>query len=330
METLGIVVPAYKIIYFEQVLKSIANQTCKNFTVYIGNDGSCEDFETIVSSYQREIPIVYQRFSENLGSRDLVAHWERCIDMAKDEQWIWLFSDDDIMEATCVENFYKSLSENNNADVFHFNISRINEQNEIIDNCTLFPKILSSEDFLFGRLNGSLSSFVMEYIFRKDHFINNHRFENFDLAWGSDDATWIKLGIKRGIHTIENASVFWRKSRFNISPNKWNPTIVYRKLDAQIKFARWAIEKVDNGDINVKKDQLQHYLKVWFIASIKQSIRFFPLKKLTRIMEDFFIAIDEKSSHNAKIISLYNYKLYRFSVELIKTHLIKNKEASWK
>ncbi len=44
-------------------------------------------------------------------------------------------------------------------------------------------------------------------------------------------------------------------------------------------------------------------------------------------MEDFFTAIDKKGSHNAKIILLYNYKLYRSSVELIKTRLLKSKDS---
>ena len=40
MAELAIVIPAYKIMYFDQALSSIANQTCKDFTLYIGDDSS--------------------------------------------------------------------------------------------------------------------------------------------------------------------------------------------------------------------------------------------------------------------------------------------------
>ncbi|MEP6626328.1 MAG: glycosyltransferase family A protein [Ginsengibacter sp.] len=323
METLGIVVPAYKIIYFEQALKSIANQTCKNFTVYIGNDGSCEDFETIVRSYQREIPIVYKRYSENLGGRDLVAHWERCIDMVKDEKWIWLFSDDDIMEATCVENFYKSLTKNNNVDLLHFNISRINEQNNIIENCASFPAILKSEDFLTKRLQGSISSCVMEYVFRKDHFLNSQRFQNFDLGWGTDDATWIKLGMRKGIHTIPDSRVFWRKSRFNISPNNWDQAIISRKLNAQICFANWTMEMIKSHQLKLEKDRLKVLLKSWFLNSMKQSILFFTLRSSLSMLGAFYESIDEKAGYKLNAITLHSYKNYKTLVNLMKTSFLK-------
>lgn len=40
---LAIVIPYYKINYFEETLKSLSNQTDKKFKVYIGNDASEND-----------------------------------------------------------------------------------------------------------------------------------------------------------------------------------------------------------------------------------------------------------------------------------------------
>ena len=37
---LAIVIPAYKIDFFDSVLKSLANQTNKNFTIYVGNEAN--------------------------------------------------------------------------------------------------------------------------------------------------------------------------------------------------------------------------------------------------------------------------------------------------
>lgn len=33
----------------------------------------------------------------------------RCVDMNQGENWIWLFSDDDVMEPRCVEEFYQTV-----------------------------------------------------------------------------------------------------------------------------------------------------------------------------------------------------------------------------
>ncbi len=77
---LAIVIPAYKIIYFEQVLISIANQTNRNFHLYVGDDASPDDFISLINKYKNKIDITYVRFENNLGKNDLVSHWERCID----------------------------------------------------------------------------------------------------------------------------------------------------------------------------------------------------------------------------------------------------------
>ena len=48
MKKLAIVIPAYKVDFFETVLFSLAQQTCKDFTVYIGEDCSRDDFKSIL------------------------------------------------------------------------------------------------------------------------------------------------------------------------------------------------------------------------------------------------------------------------------------------
>lgn len=88
---IAIVIPAYKIDFFDSVLKSLANQTNKNFTIYVGIDASKSDFESIIDRYSNSLDIVFKRFEENLGGKDLVAQWTRCIELTHGEPWIWLF-----------------------------------------------------------------------------------------------------------------------------------------------------------------------------------------------------------------------------------------------
>ena len=107
---LAIVIPAYKLAFLKQTIESIANQTCKDFIVYIGDDASPFNLTEIINLFNNKIKIVYKRFEENVGANDLVAHWNRCIDMVQNEEWIWLFSDDDLMMDNCVDLFYKLVN----------------------------------------------------------------------------------------------------------------------------------------------------------------------------------------------------------------------------
>lgn len=110
MKKLAIVIPAYKVDFFETVLFSLAQQTCKDFTVYIGEDCSRDDFKSLIEQYSKQLDIVYRRFEVNFGGHDLVAQWNRCIQLTQNEPWLWLFSDDDIMGPRCVEYFFNTIA----------------------------------------------------------------------------------------------------------------------------------------------------------------------------------------------------------------------------
>ena len=120
---LAIVIPAYKATFLPVALDSIAMQTCKDFTLYVGDDCSPEPIGSIVEQYKDKVNLVYQRFDTNLGGKDLVAQWERCIAMSREEPYIWLFSDDDVMEPSCVEELLRQIEKTEGYyDVYHFNV----------------------------------------------------------------------------------------------------------------------------------------------------------------------------------------------------------------
>ena len=106
---LAIVIPAFKAKFLAETLSSIASQTSQDFKLYICDDCSREPIEDIVKSFEGRLSFAYNRFDNNLGGVSLVRQWERCIALTS-EEWIWLFSDDDIMETNCVEEFYNSLN----------------------------------------------------------------------------------------------------------------------------------------------------------------------------------------------------------------------------
>lgn len=262
---LAIVIPAYKATFLAAALDSIAAQTCHDFTLYIGDDCSPNHLGEIVDRYRDKINLVYHRFDTNLGGKDLVAQWERCIDMSQGEEWIWLFSDDDVMEKNCVEEFYKLSEDVRRNYVVHFDINVIDEHNKIVDGVSLrhYPKRLSGLGFMNEKLSGRIVSYVVEYIFPRKLFMETGRFANFDLAWGSDILTWFRMANHcSGIYSINanQAHVNWRKSNENISPNMSYP-ILKRKMEAIIDNA-WFVQN-ELVNMNLTRQFSFHASKVW-------------------------------------------------------------------
>ena len=318
MSGLAIVIPAYKSAFFEKTLASIACQSCKDFTLYIGNDHSPYSLRATVDLYRDRIDIIYKEFDENIGGKDLVAHWERCIDMVRNEEWIWLFSDDDLMDPACVEKFYDVLEQHQCYDLFHFNVTQIDDKDNVIRDLSSFPKVMRCEDYLDRRLKGDLYSFVVEYIFRRSHFMNMGRFEKFDLAWSTDDATWIKLSDRNGILNIEDARVYWRESRYNISPNYRDKEILKRKFASQVKFAKWICRNSETGILQIESNNLRDKLTFQFFKTIKDRIEFISFGMLKRILSLFYMEIYQKNPPLQKTLYFFCFKAYSMVKEAIR------------
>jgi hypothetical protein len=213
------------------------------------------------------------------------------------------------------------LRQNPDFDLFHFNLQLIDEHHNIINNFYIFPEISTIEEFLLGKLQGGNFSTVVEYIFRKSHFYNLGRFQHFDLAWGSDDATWIKLGKNKGIRNIENSKVYWRKSPYNISPNDWDKDILERKYYAQIEFTKWVDNQAKQNNIRIGAITLKQKLKTSYFRNIKSKIKLLSFKTLSEILSRFYLTLDNKKCPRHIIAFIYLYKVYRFFKEVLKKML---------
>lgn len=261
MTKLAIIIPAYKVDFLPETLESLANQTCKNFNVYIGDDCSPYDIKSIVEKYSGKMSITYHRFDSNIGGKNLVAQWERCIRLSHRESWIWLFSDDDILEPQCVDLFYKTLEKTmSHYDVYHFDVLGINALSKIITTPRSYPQIYSSYGFYCDKMKGRVLSFVVENIFSRSIWERTGGFQNFDLAWGSDTASWVKFMQFTGMYTINEAHVRWRSSDLNISPNN-SEAIVIRKTNALIDYYKWSYAFFKNDNIDCRWINIVTYFR---------------------------------------------------------------------
>ncbi|CCZ70999.1 uncharacterized protein BN759_00422 [Bacteroides sp. CAG:702] len=237
---LAIIIPAYKEEFLAETLESLANQTNMDFNVYVGDDCSPFDLGKIVDSFQDKLSVSYTRFSNNLGKTNLIAHWNRCLDLLQEEEYFCLFSDDDVMESRCVEAFYQSLETSLLFDVYHFNIHIIDEYGNLIRKCPDYPERLSSIDFFKLLYTSQIDARMPEFIFNTRHFRLCKGFVGFDLAFRSDNATVMSCAQDKGIYTIPLVKVLWRDSGKNISSDRnVSIEIKYRKAKATIAFCYW-------------------------------------------------------------------------------------------
>ena len=72
---LGIVIPYYKITFFDETLDSLSKQSDKRFKVYIGDDASLEDPAFLLQKYNGQFDFFYHLFAENLGSVSVTGFW---------------------------------------------------------------------------------------------------------------------------------------------------------------------------------------------------------------------------------------------------------------
>jgi glycosyltransferase involved in cell wall biosynthesis len=266
----------------EQTLCSFANQTCKDFTIYIGDDATPADVEGIVDKFKEEIDIRYFRFPKRLGNSDLVAHWERCVQLARSERWIWLFSDDDVADAECVESFYKTIEEfGTTYSVLRFNSVVIGSDGKVKRICPPHPRVEHPMLFAYHRLMSDRYSYAQDHIFLRDAYETHGGFVTFPAAWGTDDASWIEFAGESGIFTVQGPLVRWRMS--SISGSSPRLETRRKKIEANILFLKWLEQKFSQTRV----DRLELDARVLIEVSKRWLVSQFVQQSARRLYWDF-------------------------------------------
>lgn len=211
---LAIVIPYYRLAFFEATLESLARQTDQRFRVYIGNDASPDDPTALLQKFTGKFDFEYKKFGTNLGAKSLVKQWERCIAMAGEEDFIMVLADDDVLAANVVGQFHQKTANGRNIQVIRYATQLIDENGTVISNIHTHPEAESSVDFLFRKSRSSMS----EYIFSAKQ-IATPGFRDFPLAWFSDLLAVLEFSGFGTVHTINDAIVQVRFSDASISGN---------------------------------------------------------------------------------------------------------------
>ena len=223
--------------FLTAALESIALQSDQAFTLYVGDDASPHDLAALCAPFAQRLRLNYVRFERNLGQTDLVAHWTRCIELSR-EPWVWLFSDDDVMDPECVGTLLDRIAGcPADADLFHFDVVQIDADGRDLRAAPPFPEEMSAMHFALARMERRISSYAPDYVFSRAAMQRVGGFQAFPVAWCSDDATWIKLAHRGGIQAVRGPKVRWRISSQNVSSA--SSPHAKQKLYAAVQFVQW-------------------------------------------------------------------------------------------
>lgn len=267
---LTIVVPAFKPLFLKEALHSIESQTDKRFDVIVFDDAGPDCIKELCLNYPE---FKYIRFNQNLGGSNLIKHWNRCLNLV-DSKWVWIFSDDDIMQPNCVKEFYGAIEKNPSANLFQFRVLETNESLETIKSNDI-TESMDSKKFIHSRFKSRYISCVPDHIFNWEILQKlNGGFVEFPLAWNSDDATWLLLSKETPFEKIQTATVLWRQSSTNISSQKQNSKI---KFLADIEYLKW---------LKINKFSFSNYCAtVWLASRISNSYKLKTNTRLTLLTE---------------------------------------------
>lgn len=217
MNRLAIIIPYYKIDFFEETLKSVVNQTQTNFTLYIGNDASPDDPLPLIEKYFKNSDYHYFEYKDNIGGKNLALQWERILENVQ-EEWVQILGDDDCIAPDFVKEFYKILPvvEQNNITLIKCGQQWIDENNKLLESHIYnFDKTKASEIFI-KKYNNEIRSSLSENIY-KTQFIKTNKFVKLPLAWGTDDLSLLDFSKNGYIQYIAKHLVSVRISTESIS-----------------------------------------------------------------------------------------------------------------
>jgi glycosyltransferase involved in cell wall biosynthesis len=275
---LAIIIPYYKLTFFEATLQSLASQTDERFKVYIGDDGSPENPTGLLEKYKGQFEFIYHRFDENLGGVSLTQQWERCIALSGNEEWIMILGDDDCLSESVVAEFCNNLNKikKEGVGVVRFATQLIDEDTQAISDIYEHPQLEKVADFILKKLNNQTRSSLSEYVFKKEAVVKIG-FKNFPLGWYSDDLAVLEFSNFKNVYSLNNSLVFIRFSALSISGNS---SYSRKKSNSRFDFYYYLLSR---KRINFSKPQKQDlFLKLskCYINEKRQFNYFFKISYL--------------------------------------------------
>jgi glycosyltransferase involved in cell wall biosynthesis len=272
---LSIVIPYFKKRFFPEALGSLTRQTSREFEIFVGDDASPDAPAEILRQSAGDLAVKYKRFPDNLGRSSLARQWNRCV-QETDSEWVWLFSDDDLADPSCVASFLRELDHEPKYDLYRFEKGVVDDDGVERFHRVEVPAVESAEELALSRFSESRSITVPEHIFSRKAFDREGGFVDFPLAWCTDDATWAAFARITGVRTIGGGRVLWRNGQFNLSAPDQNIAL---KMKAFQLYLMWLQKNFPGAEF---QSRLRNASREWFPLAFSWLGKSVPLRELLR------------------------------------------------
>lgn len=243
---ISVAIPAYKSKFLAKAIQSIINQDYKNLEIIIVNDNSPEDIDNVVQQFN-DSRINYYTNKKNLGKKDPVANWNKCLSYATGV-FFSLLCDDDIYEPTFISSLYKLSLKYPQCNVFRARGKFLNAKGEIIDVYPSAPEIESCIDYMWHRISGLRMQTISEFMYRRKHIVEIGGYTPLPKAWCADDVSIYRFSQNNYIITCNEFLVGFRMSGLNISTT--NNKNIREKVEAQNLYTHWIIKILQEDKSN--------------------------------------------------------------------------------
>ena len=228
------VLPAYKSEYLQVAIDSILQQTYIDFELIIVDDASPYHLESIVNQYN-DNRIVFHRNENNIGGKNLVSNWNKCIKYAKGE-YVILASDDDIYSPFFLQQVDERIKDYPDVDIIRSRVNRIDSDGIITDIEQIYKPFMPFSEFVFYWSKGIINC-IANYAFKRTVLLDAGGFVDMPCAWYSDDITIVNMSFN-GIATTDDALFYFRTSDKSISWT-FNQETIRKKWKANGMFYQW-------------------------------------------------------------------------------------------
>lgn len=244
----SISIPAYKATFLKRAIASALNQTYQNIELIVVNDKSPEDITSIVESFQ-DNRIQYYINDENIGGKDPVANWNKCLSYAKGE-YFSLLCDDDVYEPDFIESMIELALKYPDCNVFRSRVCIIDQNDYLINFYPSAPEWETSLDYMWHRVSGFRRQTISEFMYRRKPISELGGYIPLPMAWCADDVSIYVFSKQGGIATGNEMLVKFRWSGLNIGTH--NDKNILEKIEAQNLYSKWIVELLIDANENYR------------------------------------------------------------------------------
>lgn len=198
------------------------------------DDASPYHLESIVNQYN-DNRIVFHRNENNIGGKNLVSNWNKCIKYAKGE-YVILASDDDIYSPFFLQQVDERIKDYPDVDIIRSRVNRIDSDGIITDIEQIYKPFMPFSEFVFYWSKGIINC-IANYAFKRTALLDAGGFVDMPCAWYSDDITIVNMSFN-GIATTDDALFYFRTSDKSISWT-FNKETIRKKWKANGMFYQW-------------------------------------------------------------------------------------------